>query len=283
MTSTTRNRLLVIATAIGLGALAYTQTQEPAKLSTVKLADNMYVIHNDFVPGNTTILITNEGVIMVDDKYPVDADNIVAELKKLTNQPIKYVINTHHHGDHSGGNPTMQKLGAIAVSSDQARKNMIAGQQPGLTNITIEREGHIYLGGEQVDLYYFGRAHTNGDIVVLFPKQRVLATGDTYANDPGTPELVDFDGGGSAIEWPKTLTKELTLDFDRAIPGHGTVASKAELAKFRDSTQRLSTKIHDMLKAKRSRAEVEKVVRTEFGFQDFHVEKSLEGLIKELK
>ncbi len=283
MTSTTRNRLLAIAATIGLGALAYTQTQAPAKLSTVKLADNMYVIHNDFVPGNTTILITNEGVIMVDDKYPVDADNIVAEVKKLTNQPIKYVINTHHHGDHSGGNPTMQKLGAIAVSSDQARKNMIAGKQPGLTNITIEREGHIYLGGEQVDLYYFGRAHTNGDIVALFPKQRILATGDTYANDPGTPELVDFDGGGSAIEWPKTLTKELTLNFDRAVPGHGTVASKAELAKFRDSTQRLSTKVHDMLKAKRTKAEVEKVVRSEFGFQDFHVQASLDGLMKELK
>jgi glyoxylase-like metal-dependent hydrolase (beta-lactamase superfamily II) len=283
MQPSNRFRLLASALLVGCAAIAYTQTQPPSKLDVVKLTENMYVIHNDFVPGNTTVLITSEGVILVDDKYPEDADNIVAEVKKLTSQPIKYVINTHHHGDHSGGNPTMQKLGAVAVSSDQARKNMVAGQQPGLTNITIEREGHLYLGGEQVDLYYFGRAHTNGDIVALFPKQRVLATGDTYANDPGTPELVDYEGGGSAIEWPKTLTKELTLNFDRAVPGHGTVASKAELAKFRDSTQRLSTRLHDMLKAKRSKADVEKVVRSEFGFQDFHVEKSLDGLMKELK
>jgi cyclase len=282
MHKTTRFRLLAIAALIGCAVIAYTQTQA-AKLDVVKVADNMYVIHNDFVPGNTTVLITNEGVILVDDKYPVDADNIVAEVKKLTNQPIKYVINTHHHADHSGGNPTLQKLGAIAVSSDQARKNMVAGKQPGLTNITIEREGHLYLGGEQVDLYYFGRAHTNGDIVALFPKQRILATGDTYANDPGTPELVDYDGGGSAIEWPKTLTKELALSFDRAVPGHGTVATKAEMAKFRDSTQKLSTRLHEMLVAKKSRAEIEKVVRSEFGFQDFHVERSLDGLMKELK
>lgn len=283
MNTTTRNRLLAIATFIGCAAIAYTQGQQPSKLDVVKLTDNMYVIHNDYVPGNTTILITNEGVIMVDDKFPLDADNIVAEVKKLTSQPIKYVINTHHHGDHSGGNPTMQKLGAIAVSSDQARKNMVADKMPGLTNVTIEREGHIYLGGEQVDLYYFGRAHTNGDIVALFPKQRVLATGDTYANDPGTPELVDHPGGGSAIEWPKTLTKILGLNFDRAIPGHGTVASKAELAKFRDSTQKLATRVHDMIKAKKTKADVEKVLRTEFGFQDFHIERSLEGLMNELK
>lgn len=283
MNTSTRNRLLAITAFVGCAAIAYTQGQQPSKLDVVKLADNLYVIHNDYVPGNTTILITNEGVIMVDDKFPIDADNIVAEVKKLTNQPIKYVINTHHHGDHSGGNPTMQKLGAIAVSSDQARKNMVADKMPGLTNVTIEREGHIYLGGEQVDLYYYGRAHTNGDIVALFPKQRVLATGDTYANDPGTPELVDHPGGGSAIEWPKTLTKILALNFDRAIPGHGTVASKAELAKFRDSTQKLATRVHDMIKAKKTKADVEKVLRSEFGFQDFHIERSLDGLMNELK
>src|SRR5215470_6318268 len=79
--------------------LAYTQNQQPSKLNTIKLADDLFVIHNELVPGNTTALVTNEGVVLVDDKFPVDADNIVAEVKKLTSQPIKYVINTHHHGD----------------------------------------------------------------------------------------------------------------------------------------------------------------------------------------
>jgi cyclase len=284
MQKTTQVRLLAAAAFVGCATLAYTQAPPTAaKLSTIKLADNLYVIHNDFVPGNTTVLITNEGVLLVDDKYEIDGPNVVAEVKKLTSQPIKYVVNTHHHSDHSGSNALIQKLGAQVVTSEAARKRMVEGKQPGLSNVTFEQKGHIYLGGQTVDLYYFGRAHTDGDIVALFPAQRVLAMGDSYANDPGTPELVDFDGGGSAIEWPKTLTKTLALDFDRAVPGHGTVAPKAEVVKFRDSTQRLSTKVHQMMVAKRSRAEIEKVVRSEFGFQDFHVEKSLDGLMKELK
>src|SRR5580704_6643719 len=103
--------------------IAYTQTPQPAKLNVVKLTDDLYVIHNDLVPGNTTALITNEGVLLVDDKFDQDAGNIVAEVKKLTNQPIKYVVNTHHHGDHTGGNSKMQKLGALVVSTEKARQN----------------------------------------------------------------------------------------------------------------------------------------------------------------
>src|SRR5262245_4530238 len=76
---------------------------QAAKLDLVKVKDDLYVIHNDFVPGNTTALITNEGVVLVDDKFEIDSANILAELKKITNQPVKYVINTHYHGDHSGG------------------------------------------------------------------------------------------------------------------------------------------------------------------------------------
>ena len=76
--------------------------QQPAKLSLVKITADLYVIHNDFVPGNSTALITDEGVLLVDDKFAVDHDNIVAEVKKVTGKPIRYVINTHHHADHSG-------------------------------------------------------------------------------------------------------------------------------------------------------------------------------------
>src|SRR5690242_1529741 len=81
---------------------------QPAQLSLVKIRDDMYVIQNPLVPGNTTALITNEGVILVDDKFEIDHDSIVALLKTVTTQPIKYVINTHHHADHSGGNAKLQ-------------------------------------------------------------------------------------------------------------------------------------------------------------------------------
>jgi glyoxylase-like metal-dependent hydrolase (beta-lactamase superfamily II) len=276
-------RGLAAAAFVGCAAIAYTQSTEPTKIETQKIGDNMYVIHNDYVPGNTTVLVTNEGVILVDDKFPQDGDNILAEVKKITNQPVKYVVNTHFHGDHAGSNPTMQKAGALVVTSEAARKRIIEAKQGGPSNITFHETGHIYLGGEQVDLHYLGRAHTDGDIVALFPKQRVLAAGDMYANDPGTPELVDFDGGGSAIAWPDTLNKALALDFDRAVPGHGTVTPKSGMAKFRDDTLKLRKDVHDMIAAGKTRADIEKYVRSTFGFQDFHVDRSLDGLIKELK
>src|SRR6267142_6901773 len=159
--------LSIILVLVFAAVVAYTQgPPQAAKLDVVKIKDDLYVIHNDYVPGNVTALITNEGVVLVDDKFEVDSANVVAEVRKLTNQPIKYVINTHHHADHSGGNAKLQQMGVQVVTSEQARENMVEGKQPGLSNITFEKHAHIYLGGKNVEMYYFGRAHTNGDIVV---------------------------------------------------------------------------------------------------------------------
>ena len=167
---------------------------------------------------------------MVDDKFEIDHANILAELKKITNQPVKYVINTHHHGDHSGDNAKLQAMGAQVVTSWQARQHMVDGKQPGLSNITFDGKASLHLGGKRVDLFYFGRAHTNGDIVALFPAQRVLAAGDMFTVGDATPQLVDYPGGGSAKEWPQTVDGVLGLDFDQVVPGHGTVAHQGRPA-----------------------------------------------------
>ena len=141
----------------------------PAKLDTIKIKDDLFVIHNDFVPGNTTVLVTNEGVVLVDDKFEIDHENIMAQLKKITNQPVKYVINTHYHGDHSGGNPKLQALGAQVITSQQARDKMVEVKQPGMANVTLDNSLRLFLGGKRIEVYRFGRAHTDGDIVVLVP------------------------------------------------------------------------------------------------------------------
>jgi len=263
--------------------LAHTQAPQPAKLNTVKIKDDLYVIHNDYVPGNTTVLITNEGLLLVDDKFDIDHDGIMAELKKITNQPIRYIVNTHYHGDHSGGNAKMQALNAQVIASQAARDSMVEHKQPGLPTVTIQGRGNIYLGGKTVELFYFGRAHTDGDIVAYFPQHRVLATGDIFAFGDATPELIDYSGGGSAREWPKTLTAALRLDFDTAVPGHGEVTTKAEMAKFRDSTAALRDRVHDMLARKRSAAEIEKMLRTDFHWADLHVARGLQGAMVELQ
>jgi glyoxylase-like metal-dependent hydrolase (beta-lactamase superfamily II) len=257
--------------------------QQPSKLDTVKLADDLYVIHNDFVPGNTTVLVTNAGVILVDDKYEVDHANIMASLKKITTQPVRYVINTHYHGDHSGGNAKLQALGARMISSEKAREKMVSNKQTGLTDLTFEQRMHVRLGGKAIDLYYFGRSHTDGDIVALFPQHRVLAAGDMFAFGDRTPELIDYAGGGSAKEWPATLDKALALPFDRVVPGHGVVTTRAEMKKFRDGTQALFTRVHTMNSEKKSKADIEKMLRSDYKWADLHVQMGLDGVIAEAK
>ena len=255
----------------------------PAKLETIKIKDDLFVIHNDFVPGNTTALVTNEGVVLVDDKYEIDHDGIMAQLKKITNQPVKYVINTHYHADHSGGNPKLQALGAQVVTSENARAKMADVKQPGMANITLQDSLRLYVGGKRVEVRYYGRSHTDGDVVVLFPDHRVLSAGDMFTFGDATPELIDYAGGGSAKDWTKTLDGALQLDFDSVVPGHGTVTTKQEMRKFRDSTLTLRNRVHDMLAQNKSRAEIEKMLRTDFHFADLHVMVSLDGMLAELR
>ena len=257
--------------------------QQPATVDLVKVADDLYMIHNDFVPGNVTALITDEGVVLVDDKFEIDVDNILAQLKTVTDQPIRYVINTHHHGDHSGGNTRLQGMNAVAVASEEARENMVAGNQPGLPTVVFKDHAHIYLGGKDVELYHFGRAHTNGDLVVYLPAHRTLVAGDMFTFGDATPQLIDYAGGGSAKEWTKTLDAVLQLDFDTVIPGHGVVTTKQEMRAFRDSTVTLRTRVRAMILAKQSRDEISQMLRTEFHWEDLQVDRGLDGLIAEMQ
>ena len=281
------NRRVALAALVSIAMLgAYVNAQfgdKPAKLDTIKIKDDLFVIHNDFVPGNTTVLVTNEGVVLVDDKFEIDHESIMAQLKKITNQPVKYVINTHYHGDHSGGNPKLQALGAQVITSQQAREKMAEIKQPGMANVTLDNSVRLFLGGKRVEVYRFGRAHTDGDIVVLFPDHRVLSAGDMFTFGDATPQLIDYAGGGSARDWTGTLDGALKLDFDQVVPGHGLVTTKQEMRKFRDSTVTLRTKVHDMIAQKKTKAEIEKMLRSDFKFADLHIQRSLDGLMLELQ
>jgi cyclase len=265
--------------------LAHTQqgAPPPSKLDLVKIKDDLYVIHNDYVPGNSTALLTNDGVILVDDKFESDYEGILAQLKKVTPKPVKYVINTHHHGDHSGGNAKMQQMDVQIVASEHARENMVDGKQPGLPNVVFDHHSSVYLGGKNVELYYFGRSHTNGDIVVLFPAQRTLAAGDMFTFGQDVPELIDYSGGGSGKEWTSTIDSALTLPFDTVVPGHGPVTTKAEMTKFRGSTLTLRNRVHEMVLQKKSRDEVAGMLKKEFHFAQLHLDRSLDGLMAEMR
>jgi glyoxylase-like metal-dependent hydrolase (beta-lactamase superfamily II) len=278
--------LSVCGTALALLAF-HAQAQfggQPSKLETIKVRDDIYVISNVAVPGLVTALITNDGVVLVDDKFEIDHDNIMAELKKITSQPVKYVINTHYHGDHSGGNAKLQALGTLAVASTEARASMVAANQSGQPNITVGNHAELHIGGKTVEIHKVGRAHTNGDVVVLFPEQRVLAAGDIFANGPGTSaQLVDYRGGGSAKLWPQAVDQALALQYDTVIPGHGLVSTKADLTAYRARAQRFADTLQQLVSQGKSRAEIETVVRGQFDWEDFHINAALDGLINEFR
>ena len=265
--------------------------QEAAKQELVKIKDDLYVIHNDFVPGNTTALIADEGVVLVDDKFAVDHDAIMAELKRVTSKPVRYVINTHHHADHSGGNVKMQQMNVQVVSSVRARENMAGSPrdglfidtQPGFPNVTFENHMQIHLGGKRLELYYFGRAHTDGDIVVYFPAARTLASGDIFVFGDATPQLIDYAGGGSAKEWTTTLDSALQLDFDTVVPGHGNVTTKQEMRKFRDSTVALRNSVHEMVVQKKTRDDISRMLQRDYHWIQVLLDRSLDGLMGELQ
>jgi cyclase len=272
------------------GALVYGQQfgQEPAKLRVLSAAKDVFVLNNEIAPGNATAVVTDAGVILIDDKFAVDHDNILATLKTVTNQPIRYVVNTHHHVDHTGGNARLLQLNIPIIASQQALRNMsgepdgmFVDAHPGFPTIAIRDHATIHLGRTVAELHYFGRGHTNGDLVVHLPAQRVLVTGDLFTFGPATPQLIDYAGGGSAKEWATTLDEALKLDFDAVVPGHGVVATRADLRAFRDSTVKLSTRVREMVAQKKSRDDIAAMLRTEFGWVPFLLDRGLDGLIGE--
>lgn len=257
----------------------------PAELSVIKLDEGLYVISNVAVPGLVTALVTYDGVLLVDDKFEIDHDSLMTALRTVTDQPVKYVINTHYHGDHSGGNAKLQALGAIAVASSNSRKHMVASDQPGQPVVTADGVVQIHLGGKTVEIHPVGPAHTDGDVVVLFPDYRVLASGDIFANGPGTSaQLVDYNGGGSAKAWPKAIDQALSIDgYDTVVPGHGVISTRADLQAYRERAQRFSDTLAEMVGQNKPRSAIEEMVRTRFDWEDFHVNSALNGLIEEYR
>jgi glyoxylase-like metal-dependent hydrolase (beta-lactamase superfamily II) len=210
-------------------ALAWAQNQQPAELTLQKISDDLYVIMGS--GGNVAFMPTREGVVLIDDKFAQDGPQILAKVKSVTAEPIKYVINTHQHGDHTGGNAALLAAGAEILIHKNARANMSAAEMPGIPRVTFSEESQVFLGGKEVDARYFGRGHTNGDVMIYFPAQRTLHTGDLFTS--GAP-YCDTTAHCSIKEWDKTIQNALasSWDFDAVIPGHGPVMKKADLAKY---------------------------------------------------
>ena len=193
------------------------------------------------VPGggaNSIVRVTNEGVILVDTKLPGEANynGLMEQIRSVTPQPVKVVIVTHHHADHTGNNDRFISAGAQVIGHEQLAKNLDTYQfdprpvKPSATYNTAEHT--VRLGGVEVRVLHLGRAHTGGDSVVYFPDVKVVATSDAVTTGTQGP-LADYAGGGSFAEWTPVLDAMLKLDFDTAVPGAGPVLTKADVQAFR--------------------------------------------------
>jgi len=266
--------------------IAYTQNQgKPPQLTLNKVKDDLYEIEGD--GGNVAVYVTSEGVILVDDKFEQDHEGIVAKVKSVTDQPVKYVLSTHHHADHSGGNARFLPTAEI-ISTANARANIVEHKQanapPGVApaRVVFTQECSVFLGGKEVRARHFGRGHTNGDAIIYFPALRTIHAGDMMAG--GTP-LIDYSGGGSVVEWTKTLDQAMTLDFDTVISGHGPVTTKAGLLAYRNNIEKLRNRAAALIREGKSQDDIGKVMIAEFNWapNSLQMQWSLPGMMAELK
>ena len=217
--------------------------------------------------GNVAVRVTNDGVVLVDNKFPYSYEMITTEVRKVTSLPIRYVLDTHHHGDHAGSNADFMAVSEV-ISHRNARGNMVRNNQPGAPRVVFNDETAVFIGGVEVRAHHFGRGHTNGDAVIYFPDLRTVHTGDLFIwgqrSDGSTlAPFMDYGNGGSGLAWTGTLDGVLELDFDTAIPGHGPVLTKDEVRVFRDRMQTLQDRMREAVEAGVSRDDVPARIQTD--------------------
>jgi len=215
---------------------------------------------------NTLVRVTPDGLIVVDTKNPGD-DNynrVMEEIRSVSNLPVKYVLNTHHHPDHVGTNQKFIDAGAQVIALEALKARMASDPRtkdiPGLPTQTFAKDYVLKFGGAEVQAHSFGRGHTGDDTMVYFPDLKVVMVSDQITN--ATP-IVDFANGGSAVEWTQILDGVLKLDFDMAIPGRGEPKSRAEVQAFRTAFGSVISRASDAIKAGATRDQLATQVKTD--------------------
>jgi glyoxylase-like metal-dependent hydrolase (beta-lactamase superfamily II) len=284
-----------VITFLTLTAPAQQSPPAPGPSIVEKLRDDLYVLKGD--GGNTTVLVTDEGAIAVDGKFERNYDDLVAKIKSFTDKPVRYLFNTHWHGDHTGGNAKFHAAGAQIVAHRNALQSMVRGNvaPAGGPQITFTDEMSLHLGGKDVIAYNFGSCHTNGDIFIYFPAQKVLASGDCFNTADGQGQnpnnrltysfFMDYNSGGSFAGREKAADAILKLDFDTVVPGHGPVTTRTRFVEWRQEIQKIRDRMTTMLRAGRSKEDISKMLVDEFGWspQGLTMKNSLDGMIAELK
>ena len=209
--------------------------------------------------GNSTVRVTDQGVILVDTKNLGDGpyNDLVAQIKTVTNQPVKFVFITHVHQDHAGNIGPFVKAGAQVITHEGLKKNLETGGpngkgyesaagKPAMPSATYAKDREVSVGNAKAHAYHFANGHTGGDTIVYFPDVKVVSLGDEFVAQPPN---ADYPMGGSVLGWSKSLEEVLKLDFDTAIPGHGNdPLTKADVQAFQKKIDLIGKKAIELRK-----------------------------------
>ncbi len=238
--------------------LSAQQNFDTVKIRPFKLADNIYMLAGS--GGNMGLLTGPEGNLLIDDQFAPLSEKIKGAIAALNTGPIRFVINTHLHGDHSGGNENFKKLGVTLIAHDNVRTRMMkesVGRQ-GQTipprdkeawpMVTFENKLSIHLNGQDIDLLHLDRGHTDGDVVIYFRTANILHTGDAFVRY-GYP-IVDVRNGGGFIQFVHQLQQihDLANDQTTIIPGHGGIATRADVKALYDKLADIRDQVAAALK-----------------------------------
>jgi cyclase len=240
-------KLSVLSVLLLVSSFAFAQHDDFSKvqIKVTKVAGSVYMLEG--AGGNIGASVGEDGIVVVDDQYAPLAEKIQAALKGITDKPVRFVINTHYHEDHTGGNAFFQQQAPI-IAQDNVRKRLENGGTAGnlasvqfeakpqpkaaLPIITFDHDVTVHLNGEDIRALHFPSGHTDGDSVIFFPKSNVVHMGDDFVTY-GFP-FIDLGGGGSVegmISALETIVPKLPADV-KVIPGHGPVSNLDDVRRF---------------------------------------------------
>jgi cyclase len=262
----TRTLALTLGLALALPVAAQ-QDFSKVEIKTTKLNDTTYMLVG--AGGNLGLSVGPDAVFLIDDQYAPMTPKITAAIKAITDKPVKFVVNTHWHGDHTGGNENFGKAGAIIVAHDNVRKRMSTEQvlaffnmkvppspKEALPVITFGVDTTFHLNGDEIHVSHVPNAHTDGDAIVYFRKGNIIHMGDLYFN--GLYPFIDSASGGRIDGVVAAADRVLALADDKTviIPGHGPLSNKAELKAYRDMLATVSGRVKAQIAAGKKLEEI---------------------------
>jgi glyoxylase-like metal-dependent hydrolase (beta-lactamase superfamily II) len=247
---------MILAAAEAAGQQDFSAVQ----IKTTKLAENLYTLEGQ--GGTIGALVGPDGVFLVDSQYAQLTEKIAAAVKQITDRPIRFLVNTHQHPDHTGGNENFAKMGVALISRDELRGRLAAATGRGavppaaLPLLTYKGGITLHMNGEEVRLIPVPAAHTDGDTMIYFVKANVLMTGDFYRS-AGYPNIDRNNGGtlkGMIDGWNAVVA--LANPATRIVPGHGATVSEKEVAAHRDMALALRDRVAALVKQGRTQEQI---------------------------